>query len=403
VLVARAMVGVTAAFEVCALGTQTAVASSEAELDAIEQPVRTAFADFLSNVGLRHTKATLMALTFRTGGAHFAAKALEFIPKDLPVVIVGTGLTAAEIAFFRATGRPVFNSYHRYDNELVYEMLMANTAGSSGWVDADCFVLNPTVWESLLAPMADDVGSHTAFTYDPLGFAKSVLPVFDTKAREILNAEGTTLNSYALEPTNVGRAAPHAISRILQPHHHRYLRQVLGVGADGGLQPHDGFLDIFENGRTVNTKKRDLSRQWFGDEVRRTGWLIDTPMMAEIVLRANGFRTHRIIASNREISQDIIHVGASSYRDRMRAEGASTTYLARFKLTDLFEILLADEFAERGGGERYSELSDVQSRRLHDESGVGSDEIKATARSMLEDHGVDLAPLSGDPRFSFLF
>jgi hypothetical protein len=385
------------------LGTQTAVASSEAELEAIEQPVRTAFADFLSNIGLRNTKATLMALTFRTGGAHFAAKTLEFIPKDLPVVIVGTSLTAAEIAFFRAAGRPVFNSYHRYDNELVYEMLMANTAGSFGWVDADCFVLNPTVWEGLLAPMASDVASHTAFTYDPLGFAKSVLSVFDTKAREILNAEGTTLNSYALEPTNVGRAAPHAISRILQPHHHRYLEQILGVDADGGLQPHDGFLDIFENGRTVNTKKRNLSRQWFGDGVRRTGWLIDTPMMAEVVLRANGLRTRRIIESNREISQDIIHVGASSYRERMRAEGASRTYLGRFKLTDLFEILLADELDARTGDEGYRELSKVQRRRIHDEAGVGRDEIKETARSMLEDHGVDVAPLFDDPRFSFLF
>lgn len=379
------------------------VVLSEVELDSVEQPVREAFSAFLADVGLLDTCSTLVGLTFRTGGLHFAAKALDFVPKDLEVVIAGTSMTPAEMDFLRATGRPVFNSQHRFDNELVYEMLMANTTGSFGWVDADCFVLNALVWEALLSPIVDDVGSHTAFTYDPLGFAKSVLTVFSSKARDLLVSEETTLNSYALEPTNVGRAAPHSISRILRGHHHRYLKQILGVGSDGELLPHDGFLDIFENGRTVNTRKRAQSRQWFGPNVRCTGWLIDTPMMAEVVLRANGFKTKRIIESNREITQGVIHVGASSYRERMRQEGASTTYLARFQLTDLFEVLLADELVERGVSETYEELSLVQRRRLHDEAGVREDEIQQTARSMLEDHDVDLKPLSKDSRFRFLF
>jgi hypothetical protein len=385
------------------LANPVSIACSEAELDAIEEPVRVAFADFLEQTGLRQTESPLLAMTFRTGGLHFAAKALQFVPAELPVVIAGTSLTAAEEEYLRAMGRPVFNSTRRYDNELVYEMLMANTAGPFGWIDADCFVVDGAVWEGLLAPMASDMGAHTAFTYEPLGFAKSVLPIFGPNAREILTAERTTLNSYALEPTNVGRAAPHAISRILQPHHHRYLERVLGVEADGRLRPHDGFLDIFENGRTVNTRKRDLSRQWFGESARRTGWLIDTPMMAEVVLRANGMRTHRVIESNREITPAVIHVGASSYRERMRDEGASVTYLARFKLTDLFEIVLAEELAERGVTEPYAELARVQKRRLEAEAGVGSHEIRTAACAMLHDHGVDPASLAEDSRFAFLF
>ncbi len=379
------------------------MASSEADLDAIEQPVRAAFSAFLAHAGLLDTRSTLIGLTFRTGGLHFAAKALEFVPKNVELVIAGTGLTSAEVDFLRATGRAVFNSEHRYDNELVYEMLMSNTSGSFGWVDADCFVLNPAIWDALLSPMAGGVGSHTAFTYDPVGFAKSVLVVFGDTAREILRSEETTLNSYASAPTNVGRAAPHAISRILRDHHHRYLREVIGIGTDGELRPHDGFLDIFDNGRTVNTTKRSQIAQWFGSEVRRIGWLIDTPMMAEVVLRANGLNTKRVIGSNREITQDVIHVGASSYRERMRQEGANTAYLARFKLTDLFEVLLADELTEQGVGGSYEELSRVQRRRLHDEAGIGGKEIKLTARSMLEEHGVKVNLLSEDPRFRFLF
>ena len=384
------------------MSTNTSVVSSEEELDKVEQPVRSSFAAFMHSSGLYRTDEPVIALTFRTGGLHFAAKALEFIPEDLNFLIAGTDLSDAEIGFLETFGWPVFNSAERYDNELVYEMLMANTSGSFGWIDADCFVVSPAIWEALLEPMADGVGSHTAFTYDPLGFAKSVLVVFGRRAREILEVERTTLNSYALEPTHVGRAAPHAISRLLRPDQLRYLKEILGLTANGELQPHDGLLDIFDNGRTVNTRKRAQTGLWFGPEVRCIGPLVDTPMMAEVVLRANGMRTRRLVDSNREISRDVIHVGASSYRERMRQEGANTSYLARFKLTDLFEILLADELATRGRLDRYAEFAQVQRRRLRDEAGVGENEIGSVARTLLEEHGVDVGVLSRDPRFDFL-
>lgn len=377
--------------------------SSEQELDAVEQPVRDAFARFLAEVGLLGTETDIFGLTFRSGGAHFAAKALEFVPKGSTVLLVGTSLTDAEVEFLSTTGHPIFNFDQSYDNELVYEMLMSSTSGRFGWVDADCFVLNPAVWQELLAPMADDVGSHAAFTYEPLGFARTPLVVWSARARELLTAEGTTLNSYAPEPTNVGRAAPHSISRLLQEHHHRYLEQVLGVGPDGQLTPHDGLLDIFENGRTVPSRRRATAEGWFGPGVRRSGWLVDTPMMAEIVLRAHGMKTRRVIADNQQVSHDIVHVGASSYRERMRQEGASTTYLARFRLTDLFEVLLADELVRQGLRDGYEELSAVQTKRLHDEAGIPPDEIRPTARAMLADDGLEVTRLHDDPRWGFLF
>lgn len=378
-------------------------ATSEEELDAIEKPVREAFYSFLSDNGLLGENATILGLTFRAGAVHFAAKALEFIPREYAVVLASSYLSKAEIGFLSATDRPLFTYDLPYDNELVYEMLMENATGAFGWVDADCFVLRQRVWNELLAPMADDVGSHTAFTYDPLGFAMSPLVVWSRKASELLKTEETTLNSYAPEPTNIGRASPYAISRIVKDRHRRYLEQVIGKGPDGEFKPHDGLLDIFDNLRTVNTRRRSLTEGWFGPDVRRISWLVDTPMMAEIVLRAHGFTTKRVIADNKQVSNDIIHVGASSYRERMRQEGASAEYLARFRLTDLFEVLLADEAARRGLGPAYEELSAVQSRRLRDEAGIHESELKETACSMLEEDGVDTAPLRKDSRFSFLF
>ena len=377
--------------------------TSEQQLDAVEKPVRDAFAGFLDGVGLLGTDKTVIGMTFRTGGVHFAAKALEFMPENVTVVLVGTSLTEAEAEFLSAFGHPVFTFDQRFDNELVYEMLMDFTSGVFGWVDADCFVLNTGIWGEILAHMDDDVGAHAAFVYEPLGFAKSPLVVWAPRSRDVLKAEGTTLNSYAPMPTNVGRASPYSISRILQGHHHAYLRQMLGVGPDGELLPHDGLLDVFENGRTVNTRRRSSVEGWFGPAVQRTGWLIDTPMMAEIVLRANGLRTKAVIPGNVQINNDILHVGASSYRERMRQEGANTVYLARFRLTDLFEVLLADELAQRDLGPVYQQLAAVQARRLQGEAGIAPDEIKSTACAMLADEGVRVDELRQDARLSFLF
>ena len=377
--------------------------TSEKDLDTLEKPVRDAFTSFLAEAGLLGTEDDILGLTFRSGSVHFAAKALEFVPPDLTVLLIGSYLSEAEVGFLSSAGRRVFTFDQPFDNELVYEMLMDSTSGTFGWVDADCFVLNPAIWSELFAPMTGDTGSHAAFTYDPLGFAKTPLVVWSRNARELLRAEGTTLNSYSPEPTGIGRASPYAISRLLKDHHHRYLEQVLGVGPDHELRPHDGLLDIFDNLRTVNTRRRHLTEGWFGPDVRRIGWLIDTPMMAEIVLRAHSFKTKRVIVDNRQISHDIIHVGASSYRERMRQEGASTEYLARFRLTDLFEILLANEVTRQGLGQAYEELSDAQVKRLRDEAGIQPGEIKAIACSMLRDEGVDPAVLIDDPRFAFLF
>jgi hypothetical protein len=376
---------------------------SEQELDELEKPVRNAFASFLSDEKLLGTDSPVIGMTFRTGGVHFAVKALEFVSSELTVVLVGTSLTDEEVEFLRSTGRPVFNFDQRFDNELVYEMIMDYTSGLFGWVDADCFVLNPAIWRALLAPMADDMAAHATFTYEPLGFAKTPLVVWHPRAREVLKAEGTTLNSYAPEPTNVGRASPYSISRIVGERHRRHLEQVLGVGPDGELLPHDGLLDVYDNGRTVPSRRRQEASGWFGPEVRRTGWLVDTPMMGGVALLAHGLKTKAVVADNIQISDDIIHVGASSYRERMRQEGANTVYLARFRLTDLFEVLLADEVVRQGLKTGYAELVSVQVERLRSEAGIHPDEIKSIARSMLEDEGVTPETLGGDSRLGFLF
>ncbi|PDP87137.1 hypothetical protein CQJ94_13335 [Glycomyces fuscus] len=373
------------------------------ELDQLEGPVRRAFEEFLRKNGLYGTDEPVLGMSFINGGLHFAVKALEFVPQGVRVVLVGANLSDAETDYLSAAGHLVFNHPLNFDNELMYEMLTDGTSGDFGWVDADCFVLDPSLWSELLDGMDDTTSAHAAFTYEPLGFAKTPLVMWSRHVRKPLADAGTTLNSYAQVPTNAGRISPYAISRVAGQQQLDTLGDVLGREDDGSLTPHDGLLDIYANGRTVNSRNRAGALGWFGPDVERTGWLIDTPILAEAVLRRNGLRTRRLSEGNRQITDRIIHVGASGYRQRMRNEGASTEYLARFRLTDLFEVLLADELSERGLSEHYAELSALQAEQLEKEAGIAPGEIRQYAQSMLRDQGLDLAKLGGDRRMGFLF
>ncbi len=377
--------------------------ASEKELDLLELPVRQAFEEFLRENGLHGTDEPILGMSFINGGLHFAVKALEFIPKDVHIVLVCANLAEKEIDYLSAAGHLVFNHPLNFDNELMYEMLMDSTSGDFGWVDADCFVLDPSLWSELLADIDETTSAHAAFTYEPLGFAKTPLVMWSRNIRKPLADTGTTLNSYAQVPTNAGRISPYAISRVAGQHQLDALGDVLGREDDGSLSPHDGLLDIYANGRTVNSRNRAGAVGWFGPDMPRTGWLIDTPILAEAVLRQNGLRARRLSEGNRQITDRIIHVGASGYRQRMRNEGASNEYLARFRLTDLFEVLLADELSDRGLSEHYAELSARQADQLASEAGIASDEIKGYAQSMLRDHGLDMEKLRADHRMGFLF
>lgn len=378
-------------------------ATSMAELDVIERPVREAFRDFMSQNGLLGTNEPVLGMSFTANGVHFATKALEFVPKGITVVLVGALLDKDEVSYLEAAGHLVFNFPLNFDNELMYEMLTENTAGCFGWIDADCFVMDPVFWDELLGRMSPETSAHAAFTYEPLGFAKTPLVMWSRDVRGPLKDTGTTLNSYAPFATNTGRISAYAISRVVDQNQLRVLGDVLGRNEGGSLAPHDGLLDIYSNGRTVNSRNRSGAKHWFGSDIESSGWLIDTPILAEVVLRQHGMRARRLSDGNRQLTNRIIHVGASGYRQRMRNEGASDEYMARFRLTDLLEVLLAGELSAQGLSGRYGDLRSRQLENLGREAGIRANEVKGLAQATLKEAGLDIAQLQSDPRMGFLF
>lgn len=379
--------------------------ASEREMDERERPIHAAFVDFLDATGLSvKSDSALLVVTFKTGNVHFAAKAIECIPADIQLLIIGTQLSAEEVNFLELSGRPIFTADEPFDNELSYELLMDHTAADFGWADADCFVVDRNLWDELLRAMPSGVANRAAFTYEPLGFAKPPLVVWNKDVRSLLESEHTSLNSYSPSLTGSCRGSPYAVSRIVDERQLALLRETLGMDADGSISPHEGLLDVYNDKRTISSTDRALARSWVGDEARLTGWVLDTPIMAQVALRAHGWTTSQVLRSNNRVSNRIIHPGASGYRDRMRAEGARSQYTRRWQLTDLLEVLLLRELLERGGpSQPYEQKLWEYTGRIVADGELTAADIPPAARHLVGEFGVDLDKLREDDRFSFIF
>ena len=84
------------------------------------------------------------------GKLHWLSKMLEFVPSDLNLVIIGSNLTEQEIEWIRScTKFPLctFRTFVEYDS--LWEYFFAVTTDDFGWIDIDCFVLEPKVFREL--------------------------------------------------------------------------------------------------------------------------------------------------------------------------------------------------------------------------------------------------------------
>jgi hypothetical protein len=80
---------------------------------------------------------------FSSGLLHWAVKTLQFVPPDVNVVLIGTDLTAEEVAYLTAfVQRPFHLVSARVWDTSVWEWLFEINQGNFGWLDVDCLVLN---------------------------------------------------------------------------------------------------------------------------------------------------------------------------------------------------------------------------------------------------------------------
>ncbi|MGQ0825922.1 MAG: hypothetical protein ACT4OX_13000 [Actinomycetota bacterium] len=384
-------------------------ARSVAELDEIEQCAKRDFAAFLTSIGAGERR---FYLAFGPDQLHWVWKALSFVPDRIPIALVGSGLNDAEEKFVRDLfARPFHNIALRVDVSTVWEFLFECAEGDFGWLDTDCFVLDPTIFDALMEDMSESVMTRTAFTFEPLDLMRTPLWFWNAASLAHLRSEGpaTTPGTYAMHPTAAGRYSSYAICRLIEAGHVEAIRSVVGFDAAGDINPNGGVVDVYDNGATLGSTSRHLAAFAFGEDARRVEQFLDPMILLQIVLLTKGFKNERLPVENRDISDRVVHSGRlgdrRTYRDRfpiIRDSG---------ELTDALDELLIRAFLELQPPQTYVARLTSDVRQPGDEhvpfrpdrGAEHTAKVARFARRELARGGVETDLLKGDDRWSFLF
>jgi hypothetical protein len=108
---------------------------------------------------------------FTTGLLHWVAKAESFVPADVNLVLLGSALTQAEQEWIAGHLRRPFHHIARpVDDVTAWEFIFAASEENFGWLDIDCFVLNPGLFAEL-ASIDEKTSINCTWSWDSgLGF-----------------------------------------------------------------------------------------------------------------------------------------------------------------------------------------------------------------------------------------
>ena len=79
---------------------------------------------------------------FTSGLLHWVSATLRRVPDDIPVVLVGSGLTGAELSWLDRCGRPMHHVRMPIDDATMWDYLLETAERDFGWLDIDCLVLD---------------------------------------------------------------------------------------------------------------------------------------------------------------------------------------------------------------------------------------------------------------------
>lgn len=116
-------------------------------------------------------KNHIFYMFFTSNLLHYAMESVSLVPAEVNLVIITAGLTGDEIEcihrFFR---RPHLNFDTKYHDTCIWEMIRRATEGNFGWLDVDCFVYNPQLFQEMMK-ISDRTALNTAWSrpYDYYG------------------------------------------------------------------------------------------------------------------------------------------------------------------------------------------------------------------------------------------
>lgn len=184
-------------------------------------------------------KQHIFYMSFLSGYLHWVAKALEFIPKDTNIVLIGHGLTKDELSWInRNTSAPLFCFDPAVSLCSVWKFLFKINEYHFGWIDIDCFVLNKQIFHEM-TEINNDVAINCAWTRSYLnlkGLESLYTPLLYLNADIIKKVESENLS---VMPCDYGYALGHY--RIPKAKHIKLLRKILVIDNRGRVLDDQGY------------------------------------------------------------------------------------------------------------------------------------------------------------------
>jgi hypothetical protein len=234
-------------------------------------------------------------------------EALSLIPDDINVALVGSNISEVEEEWLRQNvNRPFHNIRVDIDDKTVWEFLFKTNLHNFGWIDADCFVLNPDVLREIKV-VADDAAINCVWYYSlgsDLEILRTHLLFINADVIRILNQKGLTTSpcTYNYEGTNEGRHLLNARCKIPNRKQTELLRKMMPT--DDRNRP---LYPSFEDGRG-----QFVSEGCF-----------DTLILYQLTANSLGYRLRKIRDLNVDrpenwTTDELIHVGSISYYKRFK-------------------------------------------------------------------------------------
>jgi hypothetical protein len=248
---------------------------------------------------------------FTEGMLHWVRNAERLVPADVNLVLIGSALPPDERRWLREQiARPMHNIELGVDDNTTWEFLFDANRGNFGYLDADCFVLNPDIFREMTR-IEPTVAINGIWTYDatsgrPIACTHFVFVNAAVAARMRARGEYLSPTNYDWEGATLSLLHPRDYCRVPTMRQRRILLQVLPPDERGRPRPPGG-------------------NRFF-----------DTLVAYQVAAYAAGYRTqpvrplaHRTEASLRreagadrapvwqqDMSDELVHVGGVSYYQR---------------------------------------------------------------------------------------
>lgn len=225
---------------------------------------------------------------FTSGLLHWVRQASSFVPRGVDLALIGAGLTDDEVRWAHdSLDRPFHHIERRVDDKTVWELLFATQNRHFGWLDVDCFVLDPRLFDDLRA-LRPEHFANTVWSYrgpEDRWVLRTYLLYLNALAVDTVpRAIPVTPSVYSFDESRRGRTEPGATTETVTPEIERLLRRALGRGSDG----HPPYLTQPD--------------------------FYDTLQVYQLAAESLGYRLHRVRElSGYDNTEEVVHLGRVSY------------------------------------------------------------------------------------------